>query len=197
MLDSGSAAVTRALEIVRQADLDPNDPAGVAIVSALLPHLLGELPDAGSSEEPGSGSRESAPKREDSPTAKTAAWARIDTTRVADIVEFSEDGARPIVVPNRLPASKAQQQRVLGILKLALDRVAYGREEVETKRIYQLCEAYGIADQNIHSNLISRGNFVNRRGPRGSQTYRLTVPGLEAARTLFVELADSDARLAL
>jgi hypothetical protein len=74
-------------------------------------------------------------------------------------------------------------------MTLAVDRAGYDHEGTDTRDVYRVCESYGIADQNLAQNLIGRGNYVTRRGPRGSQTYRLTVQGLEAARETIVALA--------
>jgi hypothetical protein len=195
MPDELEAALSRALAIVRGADLDPDKPAGTAALTILLERELAGL-DHGPREHGSAG----APTRDESPDAgspvvKIAAWARLDQMQVADLVEFCDDEARPIISAARLPTSKARQQRVLGLLKLALDRVGYGHEEVETRRIYRLCEAYGIADQNIPHNLVSRNNLINRRGQRGAQTYRITIQGLDVARTTLLELVNGTDRL--
>jgi hypothetical protein len=196
------AAVDAALGIVREAGLEPDSPAGVAVLRELLPHLLASAGQgAGAEEGRGSGPRTgpspSTPSvaLDDGPLEKVARWARADANQIADLIEFSDEGAQPSLSPAQLPATKAKQQRLLAMLKLATDRIAYEREEVETRDIYRLCDAYGIADQNIAQNLINRGNYVTRRGQRGARTYRVTVQGLEVAKKALVELASANGRV--
>lgn len=179
-------AVDAALAIVREAELDADSPSGVAVLSALLNHLLAA--PATTAPPPGDPADVSA-ARGDSPVAKVAAWARVDIDQILDFVHFAEEGdARPTIPAARLPSTKAKQQRVLAVLKLALDRVAYGQEDASTRTIYRFLDDYGIADQNVVQNLIGRGNLVTRRGQRASASYRLTVQGVETAKAVLVEL---------
>ncbi|HEX8066297.1 MAG TPA: hypothetical protein VF520_07210 [Thermoleophilaceae bacterium] len=119
----------------------------------------------------------------------------VEDGRVKDVVEFTESDVLLRLPTARLPRAKADRQRLITLLKLALDRVAFGLDEVSAHRINAACHEYACADQNLPHNVASRGDLVTRRGKRGSYVYRATQPGIERARALLVELFNDDTEL--
>jgi hypothetical protein len=112
------------------------------------------------------------------------------------VVEFEGDELTIRIPAGRLARSKADRQRVLALLTVATDRVAYGIQEVPASRVNAICDDYSCLDQNVPQN-VARGGLLARRGKRGAYTYRATQPGLERAKTLLKELVEGDGALRL
>ena len=174
------------IEAVRAAGLDPESPGGGLALAFLLtadarpsvptPRRDESLPHEGG----------------DTPSTRLATWSGLEEDRLADLFEFSGERAEVRVPIRRIPSAKSDRQRVLALLKLAADRIAYGADSVDSKIVYALCADYGCADQNLPNNLQTRADLIDRRGKRGSYRYRPTQPGLQRAREIIRELAETD-----
>lgn len=183
-------ALREAVDTLQRIGLDPDSPGGARALDFLLSEP--ELVDT----EPPAASRSTSSRVEDQePDTKLADWVGIDHDRVRDVVEFGDGQALLRVGSSRLPKSKAEKQRVLTLLKLASDRIAYGAEEVSAQKVNAVCDDYNCADQNLPHNVAARGDLVTRRGKRGAYVYRATQPGAQRARELFSELLDGEGEL--
>jgi hypothetical protein len=183
--------VAKALAAVRELGLDPESPGGAVVLAHLLlqdstvtPHAADDASEPAST--PGAG---------DQPAAKVAKWLGVDAERVEDVIELTADEALLRIPVRRLPKAKADRQRVLVVIKLAVERVAFERADVPASRINATCAEYACMDQNLPGNVASRGDLAARRGKRGAYSYRATQPGMERAKDLLRDLLDSEEEL--
>ena len=174
-----SDALQSARDIVESAGLDVETRAGAAAFERVLDRILGES-SSGSDGPPSLASP--AVTGETSAASRIATWIGVSADKLEDLFEFGPDAANVTLWHAQLPPSKADSQRLLSLLKLAVDRVGYERDETPAREINALCEHYGCLDQNLPAHLQNYRNFVSRRGRRGSFTYRITHPGLTEAR---------------
>jgi hypothetical protein len=184
--------VAAAVKAVRDLGVDP-DSAGGAV---LLAHLLQETtqPLAGSSAPRSEGtSRVSAVA--EGPAGTIAEWIGVDVARVEDVFEFDGDEALLRIPSRRLARAKADRQRVLVLIKLAVERVAYERSDVPASRVNATLTDYACMDQNLAQNVTSRGDLATRRGRRGAYFYRVTQPGIQIAKDLLLNLFNTDEEL--
>lgn len=173
------------MEAVRGVGLDPDSAGGAVALSYLLTGDTAdrpEQPEHRRSDEPQFG-----PDEQD-PAASVARWVGVDTATIKDHIEFAEAKGVPRPPNSRLPRSKADRQRVLTLLTLAVNRIGYGQEEVPSSEVNALAAEYASLDQNLPHNISQRGELITRRGKRGAFEYRATQPGLERARDLLREL---------
>lgn len=186
MSDDEHADVVRsAREAVTAGGLDLETEAGVEALKILLSHLLSTAQSP--AQEPVSAPSGAAPaSRGDRPEQRLAHWAAVDVTRVLDAFTFGDLGAEVELSTRNLPNTKAARQRLLVLLKLTVDRIAYEREEVPSRELRQLCDRYNAMDRNFSVNLQQDGYdaLISRRGRVGSHTYRLTQYGLDEGREL-------------
>jgi hypothetical protein len=193
-MDNREQRLVEALETVRSVGLDPDSAGG----STALGFLLADQQASGAAEASQAPTpRTNAPDlvAEDEPAVRLSSWAGVNVQRIEDVIEFGEQEAFLRVPSARLPRSKADRQRVLALLKLAVDRVGYRREEVAAAQINAACAEYSAMDQNLPHNLMARAGLITRRGKRGAYVYRATQPGMERAKHLMVELFDSEGEL--
>jgi hypothetical protein len=181
-----------AVAAVRELQVDP-DSAGGAVLLTLLLKETGAAPSRQVEESSVSASTDSVDPAGHS--ARVADWSGIDLDRVDDILEFGDEQSLLRLPARRLPRSKADRQRVLVLLKLSVDRVAYDRADVPAKDVNAICLEYACLDQNLPNNVASRGDLATRRGSRGAYTYRATQPGLQRARELLQEVVNGDGEL--
>lgn len=184
-------AIRQAVKSIDAAGLEIESPAGQTALEVVLRYLLDQKdsdpraliqPQAEASREGGE------------PVDRLAAWSGIAGDRLNDFFEFGDRGVGLIVPENLLPASRADRQRMLAHLKLAIDSVAYGQTELPARDIASLCRDYACLDDNLSKNLtVGYSNYVTRRGRRAGTHYRLTQPGREAARNILSDLAATDA----
>jgi hypothetical protein len=179
-----------AIDLVREAGLDPDSPGGAAALSHILD---GSREQTAAIPASGAPSTSTLPPAESGdPVGLVAAWAQSDQDRLADLIEFSAEGARLRIPVNQLPKSKAKRQRVLTLLKLAIDRVGYGVDEVTSQQVNAVADDYSSLDQNLPGNVTGRGGLVTRRGKRGTYAYRATQPGIQAAREALQRLLEGE-----
>jgi len=178
-----SEAVKAAHESVVGAGLDPDSPAGTAAFQEVLKHLL----TAGGSRITPIVENQGEPAEDASPAGRVAQWAAIDDVSVRDIVTFGPEGVSFEIPTRQLPGSKAARQRLLTLMKTALDRIAYGVDEVRGELINSLCHDYDCLDQNLAANLRNY-EFVRVRGDRRAYMYRITRDGLDRAREALRDL---------
>jgi hypothetical protein len=204
-----------AIAALEELDLDPSTPGGAVALRFLLEGqaTTGTAGHSASTLAPHSSPAWAAP-RVDAPRAGgtaaasgvvesegeppellVASWVGVDPERLLDVLEFPPDGVLLRIPSARLKSSRADRQRLLALLKLAIDRKAYGREEVSTQQINVVCSDYGCLDQNITSNLAAREDLIMRRGKRGAYFYRVTQPGIERARGLLYALLEGDGEI--
>jgi hypothetical protein len=172
-----------AVAAVRQMGVDPDSFGG----GTLLKFLIGGTPPLSTSVpavQPASGSEEP----DDTPRGRVASWAGLDPDQLDDLIEFDGADARLAVAPSRLPSVKSDKQRVLGLMTIALHRVGFDLDVVPARHVNTVCTEYDCMDQNLPNRLTSTGT-VTRRGKRGAFAYRISRPGLDAAKQLFVEFA--------
>ena len=172
---------------VTELGVDPDSPGGAVALRFLLD-------SEGAATTGVSGTAHASPG-DSHPVERIARWVGTDVERILDVVEAGDGGATIRPPAARLPRSKADRQRVLTLLKLAVDRVGYDVPEVRAQTVNALCSEYACADQNLPNNVAARGDLVARRGKRGAYVYRATQPGLERAHELFVELFSGDGDL--
>lgn len=177
--------VRSAREAVTAGGLDLETEAGVEALKVLLSHLLSTAHSP--AQEPASTSSGAADVSPgDRPEQRLARWAAIDVSRVLDAFTFGDVGAQVELSTRNLPSTKAARQRLLALLKLTVDRIAYEREAVPSRELTQLCDRYNAMDRNFSVNLQQDGydELISRRGRAGSHTYRLTQYGLDEGREL-------------
>lgn len=186
MNEEGSDELRRAIEAVRNLGLDPQTAGG----AVALAHLLGETTVSG----PARARPQTPPTPSDGDRAEArlADWARTDEDRIRDLVVLSDGRVSLTLSVARLPRSKADRQRLLTLLLLAVERVGLGVDETPARRVNDVCREYSCLDQNLAMHVASRGDLVTRRGKRGSYSYRVTQPGLQRAREVFAELVDGN-----
>jgi hypothetical protein len=180
----------RAVEAVRETGLNPDSPGG----AIALEHLLGTARAVAPASDDDIGSPPPAAIDDaaaESPPQRMATWAKTTPERLQDLVEFERDSGRITVSTARLPRAKADRQRVLSMLKLSLDRIGFERDATGARSVNALCDEFACADQNLPHNVTSWGDYISRRGSRGSYTYRLSQPGMERAQALWHGLAET------
>lgn len=175
-------ALKKARKLIEDAGFDPDSPSGVAALQEMLNRLAPPVPSEPQQTAVPREEESSTGTLSDSPAARVATWLGVDIIPVQDIIEFDSEGSELQLPMRTLPSGKLARQRVLGLIKLATDRVGYGKQEVSFREVNTLCDRYACLDQNLPSNLRNFENYVSMRGQRGSHTYRITQPGLEAAR---------------
>jgi hypothetical protein len=183
----------KALQALRDRDLDPQS-AGGAVALEFLLGTKEAAPTASAAAVPQpaptpSGSSESANAEE--PITALANWSGIDTARLSDFFEFSDE-IRLTISPARLPKSKADQQRILSLLTLAADRIGNGAQQTGWSQINAVVDDYAVLDQNLGNNVAKHSSLVIRSGKPKTYVYRITQPGLERARELIQALASGD-----
>ena len=176
-----------ALEAVTDRGLDPDSPGGAVALSYLLQQNMQVSDESARLGPP------NADDADEDPAATLASWAGASRESVMDVFEFADHGVRLGAPSGRLPKSKAKRQRVLVLLKLAADRVAYGAQEVPASQINEIAAHYACLDQNLPQNVAGRSSLVTRRGTRGAFRYRITQMGLDRAKELISSLAAGDA----
>jgi hypothetical protein len=188
MTASPEELLNQAVRTVRDSHLDPDSAGGAEALRFLLAGGRVHEAASGSSADQGPGPDLTAPD------AAVAKWANLDVEAVRDRVEFGDDALVRLPV-DRLPRAKADRQRVIALMKLAIDRVGYGLDDVSAQRVNAACSEYACVDQNISHNIAARGDLITRRGKRGAYLYRITQPGLQRARELMIELFEGDGEL--
>jgi hypothetical protein len=183
-----------ALEAVRAQGLDPDSPGGAAALEFLLREELPAPQTAPRDVDPSPVA--GAPTSQGDPGAALARWSGLDPELIRDFFDFSGDAIRLTLPGGRLPKTKADLQRTLGLLLLTADREGLGAEDTSSARINAVAADYAVADQNLPHNL-STTKLITRRGTRGKYRYRVTQPGLDRARELLRQLADGGEDLRL
>lgn len=185
-----------AIQAVRDAGLDPDGPGGAAALAFLL-ESGGRA--SGHPGAPVAGEKGSAVATTTSgePAERLSRWLGSDADRIQDVIELGDDGSVLRIPAAQLPRSRADRQRILALLKLSVDRIAYEIESVSAAEIGAVCDDYGSVDQNLAQNLAARGDLITRRGKRGGYVYRATQPGLERARQLLGAVLDGEDRVRL
>jgi hypothetical protein len=174
-----SEMIRLARAAVVDAGVDPDSPSGVAAFTAAFERL---------STGPSQTRRELRSEHEDDvgmtddPASVAAEWLGVSREALLDAFDFGPDGVDLHVHSRVLPVSKSGRQRLLALTKLALDRVAYGRDDVDARRVNAVCERYDCMDQNLPGNLKNYENYITRRGQRGAYAYRITQFGLDEAQ---------------
>jgi hypothetical protein len=178
-----------AVQAVREVGLDPDSPAGVAAIQEFLRSGLNVSAPSAAGHTPAT----TGPPDQDSSAARRAAeGVSVGEDRVQDIVDFGVDGVALSIHGRSLPSMKAGRQRMLALLKLALDRVAYDRDQVQARELSAILDQYDCLDQNVPKNLETYENYITRRGQRrGGYSYRITQYGLDRAREELRSLLDA------
>lgn len=190
------ASIRAAVATVREAGLDPNEPAGVVALSfALRTSTRSNNPnvvESGTIEPavPVPSEQLLGDAKDPSPPMRLARWLVVSAEDIEDAFEFGADGVDIALHPRRLPTKKADRQRFLAHVKLAVDRVAYGHDQIPASVLNALCERFDCLDQNLPRVLLDHENYFARRGKRGAYFYRITAPGLEAAKPILLGLVD-------
>jgi hypothetical protein len=194
-MKSRSDTLKEAVEQLKEAGVDPDSASGAVALS----YLLGTSSPATTTPGPQL-STQTAEEPEgstaaDDPAERVARRVEVDAAALRDRVEFDEDGARPQVRAAQLPQGRAERQRVLALLKLTLDRLGFGIEEVPVQKLSAICQDYSAYDHNFPTNLAKRDDLISRRGSRGGFRYRITTPGLERGQELLRALVEGEDRL--
>jgi hypothetical protein len=126
------------------------------------------------------------------PIGSLAAWSGADPLRLADFFEISDGAIRLTIPSGRLPRSKADQQRTLTLLTLAVDHVALGAQQTSHRQVNSVLHHYAAFDQNLGKNVAKNSNLVIRSGKPKVHVYRITQPGLDKARELIQVLVSGD-----
>lgn len=184
-----------AIDAVRKAGLDPDGPGGAAALAFLLGGGEPGAAPPGSTVPPSEASSDGSAARE--PASRMSRWLGAEADRIEDVIEFGEEESALRIPAAQLPRSRADRQRILALLKLAADRIAYDVDQVPAARIGSVCDDYGSLDQNLAQNLAGRGDLITRRGKRGGYVYRATQPGLERARQLLAAVLEGEERVRL
>jgi hypothetical protein len=183
-----------ALASLRERDLDPQSaggaialefllaPSGEASSSPVSPKTASPSPKLGSGAQPDG----------TDPVAALADWSGADSLRLVDFFEISDGAIRLTIPSGRLPRSKADQQRILTLLTLAIDRVALGSPQTSHRQVNAVLHDYAAFDQNLAKNVAKNSNLVIRSGKPKAHLYRVTQPGLDRARELIQILTSSD-----
>ncbi|HEX3910339.1 MAG TPA: hypothetical protein VHW67_06525 [Solirubrobacteraceae bacterium] len=195
MSDDRKRAVEEALQFLRSVDLNPESPGGAVVLEHLL--RASSPPPSTETEGPAAAPSDQVRDLDDSasPAARLARWIGTDIDRIEDVVEFTADEPLLRIPVARLPRAKAERQRSLVLLKLAVERVAYDRSDVPAGKINAMCADYACMDQNLPANVSSRGDLATRRGKRGTYFYRATQPGIQRAKALLEELFETEEEL--
>lgn len=167
-------------EAVTEAGFDLDSAAGAAAISSLIQARV-----AGSHTVSSPAAEASIDTT--SPASRVAKWLSVDPELLYDVIDFGEDRPELVLWERKLPKGKADRQRVLAAIRLAVDRVGYRREETDARAINALCERYDCLDQNLPKNLRAR-DLVTRKGQRGAYVYRLTHAGLPQAKAILEEV---------
>ena len=179
----------KAKQTLRDAEIDPESPLGVAAFPGVWAALGATPLEAAESAGPETGKSRS---EADTPFAKLGTWSGLNSNLLEDAIEVQGDYVLLHIPTARLPRSKAGRQRVIAYALLATMRQGFDLHDVPVDSLNELLKHYDAFDQNIWGNLQAEGGSFNRRGNRGSRTYRLTIPGLERARDVFLELFRAD-----
>lgn len=171
-----------ALGKLKDLNLDLSTPVSGAALEFLLRETRSSPP-----EEDARPRTEDSARGADSAVRRAADWAGVQEQALLDLVDFADDGVVPTIYHGRLPKGKSERQRVLALVKLGLDKVAYGRDELSARFVNEICDRYECLDQNLPTNL-QRSDVAKRSGSRGSYTYRLTLTGTDRARAVIREL---------
>lgn len=183
MNDDLVAEARDAVAAIREMGVDPDSSGGGTIFKFLTsgaPPVPANVPSVTAVP--------SAAEAEDTPRGRVAAWASLDPDQLDDLIEFDGSDAHLAVPPARLPSAKSDKQRVLGLMTIALHRVGFELDVVPARHVNTVCTEYDCMDQNLPNRLTSTGT-VTRRGRRGAFAYRISRPGLDAAKQLFTEFA--------
>jgi hypothetical protein len=175
-------ALDQALKSLRDRGIDPETAGGAVALEYLLekPPSWPERPHLTA---PTVGPAERTSDAED-PVAGLVVWLQAAPDQITDIFDVSETDMGIHVPTPRLPRSKADKQRVLALLYIAGERVAFAREVVPASGVNRVADRYGVLDQNLPKHIASHSHLITRRGKRGSWQYRVTQPGLEKAAEL-------------
>lgn len=183
-----------ALASLRERDLDPQSAGGAIALEYLLgpsreassgpaaPHPAPPVPALPSGPAPDAAD----------PIGGLAAWSGADALRLADFFEVADGAIRLTIPSGRLPRSRADQQRILTLLTLAVDRVALGAQQTSHRQVNAVLHHYGAFDQNLAKNVAKNSNLVIRSGKAKAHLYRITQPGLDRARELIQALVSGD-----
>jgi hypothetical protein len=180
--------VKRAVDAVKEAGLDPDSDLGIAMSREVFRELVREAPAGG--EAAATQGTQMSPGATDA-EARLARWLDVPGERVRDVIALNPEGADLHIHSRSLPPSKRARQRLLGLLKLAIDRVAYERQEVPATEINAICERYAALDQNLPFALTHWKDYITRRGSRGAYTYRISQPGVDEARDVLLALLNA------
>jgi hypothetical protein len=179
--------IQEAKEAVEASGLDLDSPAGVATLRVLLERSLSVTspsePEASSVSDAIEGPRE-----------RIASELGVEPQVLDDYMTLGDEESRPELRPRLLPRGRAEQQRRLAIIKLALDRFGYGIDEVPVRSVMEVCEYHRCRDKNLARNLESYDDYIVRRGSGSSAVFRLTREGLDFAREVLRDLLGRDGR---
>jgi hypothetical protein len=187
------AAITTATEAVRSAGLSSQEEPGLSAFRVVLQEILrlDHIPDRLGQPVPVTAPQTATESNDATPSTLVASWLGSEEEAVQDYFHFGDQSVELQIPSSQLPARKADRQRRLALLKLALERKGYEKSDVPGREINELCERYACLDQNLPKHLQDFENYISRRGKRGSYFYRLTQPGLEAARTELTNLLNA------
>jgi hypothetical protein len=175
-----------AVDDLRDLEVDPNSAGGAVALSFLLETQAPDSPVAGGSAKQADSALGGAPLE------RLSAWMKAEPTRVSDVIEVGDASATFKPHSSRLPRGKANRQRVLVLAQLAIARVGYEKQGLPASEVNALCSEYACLDQNLPHNVTTHGDFISRRGRRGSYVYRISEPGLQRAQEVLSELLEGD-----
>ncbi|MDQ3916314.1 MAG: hypothetical protein M3323_13470 [Actinomycetota bacterium] len=177
-----------ALAAVQELDIPEDSPMLAPALEFLLKSLDQSGPDERHVNEAGLPTSETGSS---SPLERAVTWTGVSPEALLDVVDFGTEGVIPTVYHGRLPKGKLERQRVVAVMKLSLDKVAYGASELSARQVNEVCDRYECLDQNLPGNLQKSG-LATRLGDRGSYVYRVTLAGEDRARQVLRSLTGTD-----
>lgn len=179
-------ALREAIDVLKELRIGLEMPASGPALSFLLSANLAVRNETLSGSSPGADtSRDETPE----PLTRAVEWTGAKAEALLDLVQFGDNGVAPVIYHGRLPKGKAERQRILAALKLGLDKVAYGIDQLNARVLNEICARYECVDQNLPTNLQKSG-IANRTGARGSYVYKLTLKGQDLAREAILTLVE-------
>jgi hypothetical protein len=184
-------ALDRALESLRERDLDPES-AGGAIALQFLLEPGGQAAPSPASSPRSSAAPDPGTEASSGPVERLSRWVNASPEQIGDLFAVGDQSLGVHVPTSRLPGSKADRQRVLALLTIAAHRIAFEHDLVPASAVNRVVDDYAALDQNLPKNVATQSHLITRRGKRGSWRYRVTQPGLDRARELIMTLIETE-----
>lgn len=115
-----------------------------------------------------------------SPQEKACAWLGTDLSHIEEVFEFQDNEAQVHISPSALPKRSSEAQKQIALYKLAIDKMAYGVDEVPARAIIELCDEHSCKDGNLAKNIKSSEYIVTKSGKKGTmKTYKIKHSGVQ------------------